>query len=186
MKQFYDLFVPAFNLFKDKIEEVTSKKRQKQAEELLKILTILEQQTAQKLAGIVPIENRLVSLKEVDARPIKKGKSNPDCEFGSTLQMTFNRDGFLVTVENFIGSPNDKTLYGNTLNLFIERMHQTPKIVVTDLGYRSIKNIGIKPKGLEHVFMGKSIDVDEDKRDFCCRARSATEGFKYLSTNKLV
>ncbi len=90
---------------------------------LLALLTLLKDQTQQKLAGEQHIDNRIVSLDEIDARPIKKGKSHPSCEFGTTLQMSFNRQGFMITSENFIGNPNDKTLYGDTLALFVQRMH---------------------------------------------------------------
>ncbi|MBF0235232.1 MAG: hypothetical protein HQK65_19690 [Desulfamplus sp.] len=71
---------------------------------------MLKQQTRQKLRGELHIENRLVSLDELDARPIKKGKAFPDCEFGTTNQMSFNRQGFMVTAEIFIGNPSAKTL----------------------------------------------------------------------------
>ncbi len=55
--------------------------------------------------------------------------------------MTFDRDGFMITVENFIGNPSDKILYGDTLDLFITRMKKYPDAAVTDLGCRSLKNL---------------------------------------------
>jgi hypothetical protein len=79
-----------------------SKKLKKNAWALLDLLSLLEEQTIEKLEGKVHIQNRIVSLHELDARPIKKGKSHPKCEFGTTLQMSFNREGFLITVENFL------------------------------------------------------------------------------------
>ena len=30
---------------------------------------------------------------------------------------------------------------------------------------------------INNVFLGRSEDVSEEKQDFCCKARSATEGF---------
>ena len=47
------------------------------------VLTLLNEQTQQKLAGERHIENRLVSLDDLDARPIQKGKSHPKTEFGT-------------------------------------------------------------------------------------------------------
>ena len=85
---------------------------------LIEVLTLLNEQTQQKLAGESHIDHRLVSLDDLDARPLKKGKSYPSTEFGTTLQMTFNRQGFMITTENFIGQPNEKTLYGPTLSAF--------------------------------------------------------------------
>ena len=144
---------------------------------LLELLTILDAQTKLKLAGQSHIDNRLVSLDDLDARPIKKGKRHPKTEFGTTLQMTFNRQGFMITTENFIGKPSDKTLYGPTLELFQNRMKAYPHSAITDQGYRSAKNLKRNKQDIDHVFMGKSDDVDQDLQDICLKARSATEGF---------
>jgi hypothetical protein len=119
----------------------------------------------------------------VDARPIKKGKRYPSCEFGTTVQMTFNRQGFMLTTENFIGQPQDKTLYQPTLKLFYERMGRYPTRAITDQGYRSRKNRMNNPKSVKFVFLGQSEDVPEQQRDFCRSARSATEGFIAVAKN---
>src|SRR5919106_1131294 len=74
---------------------------------LIEVLTLLNEQTRQKLAGERHIENRLVSLDDLDARPIQKGKYHPKTEFGTTLQMTFNRQGFLITKDIFMGKSSD-------------------------------------------------------------------------------
>jgi IS5 family transposase len=153
------------------------------AQEMLALLTLLSDQTKQKLAGEQHIDNRIVSLDEVDARPIKKGKTFPSCEFGTTLQMSFNRQGFMITTENLIGNPSDTTLYGDTLGLFQKRMGNDPDTVVTDLGFRSRDNRKNTPETISNVFLGRSDDVDEDQRDFCCKARSATEGFIAVAKN---
>ncbi|MDM8542022.1 hypothetical protein QUF90_13125 [Desulfococcaceae bacterium HSG9] len=55
--------------------------------------------------------------------------------------MTFNRDGFMINVENCIGNSSDRILYGDTLDLFITRMKKYPDTVVTDPGCRSLKNL---------------------------------------------
>ncbi len=77
-------------------------------------MNIMEKQTRQKPAGETGIKDRIVSIDDPDARPIKRGKSHPNCEFGTTMQMSFNRQGFIITVENFIGKPNDKKLFPET------------------------------------------------------------------------
>ncbi|QTA89653.1 transposase [Desulfonema magnum] len=181
---FNGMFVPALKIFQEKVGSLrTSGRRKKKAVRMLGILNLLEEQTLLKLAGERHINDRIVSLDDPDARPIKKGKSHPECEFGTKVQMTFDRDGFLITVENFIGNPSDKILYGDTLDLFINRMKKYPDTVVTDLGYRSLKNLQNTPSEIGHVFMGRSDDVAEDKQDFCCGARSATEGFIAVAKN---
>jgi IS5 family transposase len=188
LTEFYALFVPALETFRTHVESLEAKNevpeyRKEKAQELLALLTLLGHQTQQKLAGEQHIDNRIVSLDEVDARPIKKGKTHPSCEFGTTLQMSFNRQGFMITTENLIGNPSDKTLYGDTLQLFQKRMGNDPDTVVTDLGFRSRDNRKNTPETISNVFMGRSDDVDEDQRDFCCKARSATEGFIAVAKN---
>jgi len=182
LKEFYSLFTPALETFCTHVEMLKASENDLESEKekahnLLKLLTLLKDQTQQKLSGEQHIDNRIVSLDEIDARPIKKGKSHPSCEFGTTLQMSFNRQGFMITAENLIGSPSDKTLYGNTLNLFVHRMHGYPDVSVTDMGFRSRENIKNTPKSISHVFLGRSNDVATDQQEYCCKARSATEGF---------
>ena len=186
--EFYALFVPALETFRIHVESLEaevseSQRRSLKARELLALLTLLSDQTQQKLANERHIDNRIVSLDEVDARPIKKGKTFPSCEFGTTLQISFNRQGFMITTENLIGNPSDKTLYGDTLGLFQKRMGDDPDTVVTDLGFRSRNNRKNTPETISNVFLGRSDDVDEGQRDFCCKARSATEGFIAVAKN---
>ena len=143
----------------------------------------MSEQTQQKLGGEIHIANRIVSLDDVDARPIKKGKKHPKCEFGTTVQMTFNRKGFMLTTENFIGQPTDKVIYRPTLKLLRKRLGRYPKRVITDQGFRSRENLKENPQSIEHLFMGQSSDVTAAEQDFCRSARSATEGFIAVAKN---
>lgn len=183
--KFNILFIPALEIFTEKVScLITSNKRKGKAEKMIGLLNLLEEQTLEKLKGEIHIKNRIVSLDEPEARPIVKGKIHPKCEFGMTLQMSFNREGFMITAENFIGCPNDKTLLPGTLDLFIKRMKNPPDIAVGDLGFRSRNNFKTAAeKEIRTVFLGRSSDVPEDKQDFCCKARSATEGFIAVAKN---
>lgn len=175
---FYLVFAGAVNIFQTYLDTVPFLiKKLETGRRLSELLTLLDDQTIQKLRGQKNIKNRIVSLDEVDARPIKKGKSHPSCEFGSTLQISFNRDGFMVTTENFIGQPGDKTLFVNTLALCRDRMKGYAKKAVTDLGYRSLSNMKEGKKKVETIFTGRVEDVPDEIQSFCKKARSATEGF---------
>ena len=179
------IFVPALEGFRERVGSLETSPRQRaKARKMLALLDVLEAQTLLKLAGERHIKDRIVSPDDPDARPIKKGKTHPDCEFGTTLQLTFNRDGFMITVENFIGCPNDKTLYPGTIDLYVRRMAGCPVTVVTDLGFRSRANLGGNtPDKVANTFMGRSADVAGEKRDFCRKARSATEGLIAVAKN---
>ncbi len=180
---FNGLFVPALEIFQERVGSLAPGRQKNKSRKLLNLLNLLEGQTLQKLAGETHIKDRLVSLDDPDARPVKKGKSRPDCEFGTTIQMTFNREGFMITVENFIGSPGDSTLYGDTLTLFTKRMKGYPDTAVTDLGFRSSANFENTPPEVAHVFMGRNTDVTEEKQAFCRSARAAAEGFIAVAKN---
>jgi transposase, IS5 family len=190
LDEFYTLFQPALAGLRERLEhldepldnrkENSLKTRWRQ---LVDVLNLLGEQTEQKLAGERHIDHRLVSLDDLDARPIQKGKSHPKTEFGTTLQLTFNRQGFMITTENFIGQPNEKTLYPGTLERFRTRMGTYPGGAVTDLGYRSAKNRQLHPDDIDYVFMGQSADVDEAHQAACRSARSATEGFMAVAKN---
>jgi transposase, IS5 family len=190
LEEFYTLLQPALAGLKERLEQRQApfdnhqeKSLQARWRRLIAVLTLLGEQTQQKLAGERHIENRLVSLDDLDARPIQKGKRHPKTEFGTTLQMTFNRQGFLITTENFIGQPNEKTLYPGTLERFRKRMGTYPGSAVTDSGYRSAKNRKLHRDDIDYVFMGKSADVDEAHQAACRSARSATEGFIAVAKN---
>ena len=177
LRTFNLLFCPALEHFETLVHSLTTTaKRQAKAEKLLRLLTLLEEQTVEKLKGTMQIPHRLVSLDEPDARPIKKGKVHPTCEFGTTMQFAFNRDGFLVSVENFIGKPDDTTVFPGMLARYSQRMKAPPKTIVTDLGFRSADNF-TAAKESPTVFLGRTQDVPEKQQGFCCSARSATEGF---------
>ncbi len=177
LRTFNLLLCPALDTFRNLVSSLdTTSKRQHKAEKLLQLLILLEDQTREKLNGVVHIPNRIVSLDEPEARPIKKGKVHPSCEFGTTMQFAFNREGFLITMENFIGKPDDTTLFPGTLAKYRQRMQTAPTTVVTDLGARSAANF-VTAKESSTVFLGRTQDVTEAQQDFCCRSRSATEGY---------
>jgi hypothetical protein len=190
LDEFYTLFQPALAGLQERLEHLDEPLDNRQENslktrwrQLVDVLNLLGEQTEQKLAGERHIDHRLVSLDDLDARPIQKGKSHPKTEFGTTLQLTFNRQGFMITTENFIGQPNEKTLYPGTLERFRTRMGTYPGGAVTDLGYRSAQNLKLHPDDIDYVFMGQSADVDKAHQAACRSARSATEGFIAVAKN---
>jgi len=175
--EFYALFQPAFVGLEKRLDTLDDSPLKTRWRQLVEVLTRINEQTQQNIAGERHIANRLVSLDDLDARPIQKGKRHPKTECGTTLEMTWNRQGFLITTANYIGQPNDKTLYAPALERFRQRLQVHPHIAVTDWGFRSAANRKIKAPNLTQVFMGQSSDVEEAQQEACRKARSATEGF---------
>ncbi len=83
----------------------------------------------------------------------------------------------MITTENFIGKPDDRTLYGATLERYRKRTSAYPQGAVTDSGYRRAKTLKLHHEDLDYVFRGNSSDVDTTYKEAALKARSATEGF---------
>jgi hypothetical protein len=65
-------------------------------------------QTRRRLAGDKPDSaTRLVSLHDVDARPIAKGRLNRPVEFGYKAQVVDNEDGIVLDYDVQEGNPAD-------------------------------------------------------------------------------
>ena len=62
-------------------------------------------------------------------------------------------------------------------------MQATPETIITDLGFRSQDNFKTTDDCICNVFLGRSEDVVSEQRDFCHKARSATEGFIAVAKN---
>jgi len=86
------------------------------------------------------IADRVVSLADPDARPIKKGKLGQPVQFGYKVQIIEAEDGFITdyTVEK--GNPSDVDALGPALDRHQTQFGRPPDIVATDRGYYSTAN----------------------------------------------
>ena len=64
-------------------------------------------QTLRRVAGETSIPDRLISLCDVDARPIRRGKMRNPTEFGYKVAVGDTPEGFVVAHEVQRGNPND-------------------------------------------------------------------------------
>jgi len=64
-------------------------------------------QTQQRLAGNRSIPDRVVSLADPDARPIRKGKPRSPTQFGYTLLLAEDERGFVADHQLSKGNPAD-------------------------------------------------------------------------------
>ena len=94
------------------------------------------------------IKDRIVSLVDEDARPIRRGKR--ETEFGYKTILTETEERIIIDYECFIGNPNDDTLLEDTLIRSKEKLGRAPRAVATDRGFGSeandtiCANLGIK------------------------------------------
>jgi IS5 family transposase len=109
-------------------------------------------QIKQRVAG-EPIKDRLVSLCDRDARPIRKGKLGKPNEFGYVNQLcevTENTKrgarGLIVPAATAIGNPGEDTLLPDTV-AELKRLGISPREVALDGGF----NIGPTTQALEDL-----------------------------------
>jgi len=97
-------------------------------------------QTGQRLAGNRVIADRLVSLADPDARPIRKGKPGRPTEFGSTLLVAEDERGFIADHRVEQGNPPDAPQLVPAVQRLIAVTGRPPGTVVGDRGFGTAAN----------------------------------------------
>ena len=93
-------------------------------------------QTRQRLAGTTPDgAARLVSLHDLDARPIAKGRLGRPVEFGYKAQLVDNEDGVIVDHNVEAGNPPDAPMLEPAIARVKARTGRVPRAVTADRGY---------------------------------------------------
>jgi len=93
-------------------------------------------QTRSRLGGVMPESaSRLVSLHDVDARPIRKGRLGKPVEFGYKAQIVDNADGVILDHNVEIGNPADAPQLAPAIARVTARTGHTPRAVTADRGY---------------------------------------------------
>jgi transposase, IS5 family len=114
-------------------------------------------QTDQRLAGNRVIPDRLVSLSDPDARPIRKGKPGRPTEFGYTLLLAEDERGFICDHQLQQGNPPDAPQLVPAVGRVIGVTGRTPGTVVGDRGFGTAANdqaleaLGVKRVGLQRT-----------------------------------
>jgi transposase, IS5 family len=112
-------------------------------------------QTDQRLAGNRVIPDRLVSLADPDARPIRKGKPQHPTQFGYTLLLAEDERGFIADHQLQRGNPPDAPQLLPAIQRVIAVTGQPPGTVVGDRGFGTAANdqaltaLGVKRVGLQ-------------------------------------
>jgi IS5 family transposase len=107
-------------------------------------------QTRSRLAGVMPESaTRLVSLHDVDARPIRKGRLGKPVEFGYKAQVVDNADGVILDHSVEIGNPPDAGQLAPAIQRITRRIGRPPRAVTADRGYgdasveRDLRGLGV-------------------------------------------
>jgi IS5 family transposase len=114
-------------------------------------------QTDQRLAGNRVIPDRLVSLADPDARPIRKGKPQHPTQFGYTLLVAEDERGFIADHQLQQGNPPDAPQLVPAVQRVIAVTGKAPGTVVGDRGFGTAANdqaleaLGVKRIGLQRT-----------------------------------
>jgi IS5 family transposase len=93
-------------------------------------------QTRSRLAGVMPESaSRVVSLHDVDARPIRKGRLGKPVEFGYKAQIVDNADGVILDHSVEVGNPHDAAQLAPAIERITHRIGRPPRAVTADRGY---------------------------------------------------
>lgn len=76
------------------------------ADELVRAERVIAQ-TARRLGGERTIPDRVISLSDLDARPIRRGKPQRPTEFGFKASVADSPEGFVVSHQVYAGNPAD-------------------------------------------------------------------------------
>ena len=108
------------------------------------------QQTARRLLGGRVIADRLISLCDVDARPIRRGRPQEPNEFGYKLSVADTAEGFVVAHEVYLGNPAD----ASTLQTVVARakaIGMKVRTVLADRGYgNEVGDQALAAEGIKH------------------------------------
>ena len=114
-------------------------------------------QTDQRLAGNRVIPDRLVSLSDPDARPIRKGKPRHPTQFGYTLLLAEDERGFICDHQLQRGNPPDAPQLVPSVERVVAVTGRPPATVVGDRGFGTAVNdqamaaLGVKRIGLQRT-----------------------------------
>jgi transposase, IS5 family len=112
-------------------------------------------QTDQRLRGNRVIPERLVSLSDPDARPIRKGKPRAPTQFGSTLLLAEDERGFIADHQLQRGNPPDAPQLVPSVQRVVAVTGRPPGTVVSDRGFGTAANdqalaaLGVRRVGLQ-------------------------------------
>jgi IS5 family transposase len=112
-------------------------------------------QTDQRLAGNRVIPDRLVSLADPDARPIRKGKPQHPTQFGYSLLLAEDERGFIADHHLQPGNPPDAPQLVPAIQRVMALTGRPPGTVVGDRGFgtaandQAVQALGVRRVGLQ-------------------------------------
>jgi len=121
-------------------------------EEVIRLTKQVVWQTQQVRQGKLHIPNRLVSLFDPEARPIRKGKLKSPTEFGRKVLLQENEERIITGYQVHTGNPTDESLLKEAIADHQKVFGRPPWAVATDRGFGSKDNEQfLKDQGVKRI-----------------------------------
>jgi IS5 family transposase len=125
------------------------------------------EQTKEVIRGNRRLPRRLVSLFDAGARPIRKGKSRPDTEFGRKVLIGETDHGIISTYEVLAENPADVTLLKKAVKGHRRLFRKRLKEVAGDRGlYSQANEDWLKDNGVKQVSIPARGKVSQERRQY--------------------
>lgn len=137
--------------------------KRKSVRQTRKILEKIVKQTELVLKGEKP-QDRIVSIHDIDARPIPKGKAGKPCEFGQEVQV--QEDEHFVTNWEINNKSSDTEFFSKAIDKHEELFDKPPNMVATDRGYWTPSNKEYASNaGVKNLSMPKKGKLNEKEKE---------------------
>jgi IS5 family transposase len=151
-----------------------NKKDHQQAKRLLEklrgfthITDQLKEQTEKVLSNSYSITNRIVSVFDPEARPIKKGKLSTPVEFGHKVIFQETEHGIITGYRVLSENPFDSTLVEEALKRHKDIFNRSPDELATDRGFSSPDNEELAQKaGVKRISMPKRGNPSRQRKQY--------------------
>lgn len=129
-----------------------------------KILEKIVDQTELVLRGEKP-KDRIISIHDMDARPIPKCKAGQPCEFGQEVQV--QEDEHFITNWEINNKTSDTEFFPRAIDKHKELFRRPPKTAATDRGYWSPSNKEYADNaGVKNVSIPKKGKLNDEEKEF--------------------
>jgi IS5 family transposase len=127
-------------------------RKRSQLRQTLQLTAHVVAQTKQRLKGITSIPDRLVSLFDPEARPIRRGKLSAKTEFGYKALLTETEQRLITSYAVHSGNPDDSGLLKDAFDRHAQVVGRTPHTVATDRGFGSKDNEAwLRDRGVQRI-----------------------------------
>jgi transposase, IS5 family len=138
-----------------------------QLDEWIELAEKIVQQTEEVIKGNRHLPRRLVSLFDVDARPVRRGKSQAETEFGRKVLLGETDHGIITTYQVLADNPSDTTLVKSAVKGHKRLFRKRLKAVTGDRGFYSGPNEDwLKENGVRQTSIPKRGKTSEERRRY--------------------